>query len=312
MAQERRGSDFDPELVSAFVEMSKATDLWKVVDQESSQRTVLSMRPPASFVSISDSRVEEVCEVIADFTDIKSRHTWDHSHSVASAAVGVGKHLGLGEDEVTRFRRAALVHDLGKVAVPSGILEKQDDLSESEWERFRLHPYYTDRVLARVEQLRPLASEASAHHEWVDGQGYHRQLSGEQIPLGGRVLAVADTYATLSKRRGDPADPEDVLQEMRPLVGTRLDPMSFEAFSASLSGAPLPRPSSRQRPGNLTEREVELLGELAKGLSNKQIGRSLFISDKTVEHHLENIYNKLGISTRTSAVVFAVQNGLVT
>ena len=107
-----------------------------------------------------------------------------------------------------------------------------------------------------MEQLRPLASEASAHHEWVDGQGYHRQLSGEQIPLGGRVLAVADTYATLSKRRGDPADPEDVLQEMRPLVGTRLDPMCFEAFSASLSGAPLPRPSSRQRPGNLTVVDV--------------------------------------------------------
>ena len=313
VAKQRGGKDFDPVLASTLLELSARDDFWRPLQLESAQQTILGMKPPSTFDSLSDGQVETFCEVVADFTDIRSQQTWSHSQVVATIVVGIGRQIGLGQEELTGLRRAALVHDLGKAALPFGIVEKEDDLSEGEWERFRLHPYYTDRILSRVEQLKPLVPVAAAHHEWANGQGYHRQLSGEQIPLGGRILAVADTYAILSKR-ADPADPEDVLQEMRFLVGTHLDGDCFEALVASLSGAPPPVTSTprRQRPGNLSEREMELLRELAKGLGNKQIARNLVISEKTVEHHLENIYNKLGISSRTSAVVFAVQNGIVT
>jgi HD-GYP domain-containing protein (c-di-GMP phosphodiesterase class II) len=87
---------------------------------------------------------------------------------------------------VTELSRAALVHDLGKVAVPSAVLQKNGDLSDSEREEFRQHSYYTERILSRVDRLSPLASEAGSHHEWLNGHGYHRELLGEQIPMGGR------------------------------------------------------------------------------------------------------------------------------
>ena len=311
VAGERRGTDFDPELVGAFLSLSDRPEFWHVLEQDSVQTEVLAMKPPSRFDRVSDGQVETVCEVIADFTDIASQHSWNPSQIVADLAVGIARQLGLRDEEVTRLRRVALVHDIGKVAVPSATLQKQERLSESEWEVFRLHPYYTERVLSRVGSLSSLAHEAAAHHESLDGQGYHRRLAGEQIPLGGRIMALADTFAVLS-RQTPGVETDETLQQLGPMVGPQLDPMCFEALVASLDGA---RPSRaarrRQRPGNLTEREAELLRELAKGLSNKQIANSLVISQKTVEHHLENIYNKLGISSRTSAVVFAVQNGIV-
>ena len=311
LARKRSGSEFDPELVSVFVELSQRADFWTVIEQESVQRTVMAMKPSAHFDRVSDAQVETVCEVVADFTDISARHSWNHSQVVAEVAVGIGRHLGLAAENVIRLRRAALVHDLGKVAVPSGILQKQEKLSEGEWEAFRLHPYYTERVLSRVDKLSSLAPEAAAHHESINGDGYHRQLKGEQIPLGGRILAVADTYAVISKGQDQPPDPEGVLQKMRTMAGSQLDAMCFEGLVASLGSVPARRTPKVQRPGNLSEREVEVLRELAKGLSNKQIGDALFISDKTVERHFDHIYDKLGVSTRTSAVVFGVQNGIV-
>jgi DNA-binding NarL/FixJ family response regulator len=149
----------------------------------------------------------------------------------------------------------------------------------------------------------------------MDGSGYHRQLKEEQITMGQRVLAVADSYVTLAKQQGNFADPQDVLQEMEAYVGTRFDPDCYAGLVAYLQGGPgfsYQRASSGTRvTRTLSEREVEVLREVAKGLRNREIARSLVISEKTVERHLENIYNKLDVTSRTSAVVYAVQNGLV-
>ena len=181
-------------------------------------------------------------------------------------------------------------------------------------------PNYTQRVLERVEPLQELAPAAAAAHEWINGQGYHQQLIGEQIPLNGRILAVADTYAQLTQQQGDQVEPADALRKMRPLVGTQFDGSCYEALAASLTSAYhvkriVPRrrqlgdPSLRSGQA-LTEREAELLRLLAQGQSNPQIAKTLVISRKTVEHHLEHIYNKIGVTCRTSAVVYAVQHGI--
>jgi HD-GYP domain-containing protein (c-di-GMP phosphodiesterase class II) len=111
--------------------------------------------------------LDNVCEVIADYVDIKSSATWGHSRAVADTAAGIGNHLGLAAETVVRLRRAALVHDLGKVTVPCNALEKQEKLSTDEWERLRLHPYYTEPILLRVEGFQDLALEAGAHQERV-------------------------------------------------------------------------------------------------------------------------------------------------
>ena len=173
-------------------------------------------------------------------------------------------------------------------------------------------PNYTQRVLERVEPLHELAPAAATAHEWINGQGYHRQLIGEQIPLNGRILAVADTYAQLTQQLGDKLEPEEALRKMRLSVGTQFDESCYDALAASLTSAHPVKRTVRERRGlsELTEREAEVLRLLAQGQSNPQIAKALVISRKTVEHHLERIYYKIGVTCRTSAVVYAVQHGI--
>ena len=312
LAQEQSGARFDPEVVDAFLTLEKQADFWQTLEHEPTKLVILAMKPPTSADRMMADQIEVVCEALADFVDIKTYESWNHSRIVAEVAVGMGSYLGLGGAEQTRLRFAALVHDIGNVAIPLRILEKGDNRSASEWEYYRLHSYYTQRVLERVEPLQELAPAAAAAHEWINGQGYHRQLTGEQIPLHGRVLAVADTYAQLTQQQGDQVEPADALRKMRPLVGTQFDGSCYEALAASLTSAYhvkriVPR---RRQLGDLTEREAELLRLLAQGQSNPQIAKTLVISRKTVEHHLEHIYNKIGVTCRTSAVVYAVQHGI--
>jgi HD-GYP domain-containing protein (c-di-GMP phosphodiesterase class II) len=231
---------------------------------------------------------------------------------VAEVAVGIGTALGLDAGELSRLRCAALVHDVGKVAVPVDILVKGGRRSESEWETYRLHPYYTQRILERVNAFQDLAQAAAAHHEWFNGQGYHRQLRGEQIPLHGRVLAVANAYTRLVQKV-DEEDSAGPLRQMRARVGVQFDPLCYEALVASVTAqgklGTLPcRPS---RVGDLTEREVEVLCLLAQGCNTPQIAHRLNISKKTVEHHITHIYAKIGVTCRTAAAVYAVQQGIV-
>jgi len=312
MAREKRGTRFDPEIVDAFLVLAEQSDFWKIFEHESCQDVILAMRPPTSADHFMADQTEDVCEALADLVDIKTRETWHHSRLVADLAVSIGDRLELSAAEQTKLRCAALVHDVGKVAIPYGILAKGDHRSKSEWETYYLHPYYTYRILEQVSPLQELATVAAAHHEWINGQGYHRQLSGEQIPLHGRILAVANAYARYMQQ-GNSVDSSEALNRMRSLLDLQFDRSCYDALVVSLTNGYFTKStaSKRQQLGNLTEREAEVLRLLAQGKSNPQIARTLSISRKTVEHHLTHIYNKIGVSCRTAAVVYAVQQGLV-
>jgi DNA-binding CsgD family transcriptional regulator len=162
-------------------------------------------------------------------------------------------------------------------------------------------------VLARVAPLRDLADDAGSHHEQPDGLGYPRGLIAERLSPGARALGVADVYVELSSRHpGD--DPGRVLALMQPLAGRQLDGACIDALRASVSMA---LPARRPKTGDLlTDREVEVIRLVAQGMTNREVGRALVISDKTVEHHVEHVLNKLGVTSRTAAVVYAVQHGL--
>jgi HD-GYP domain-containing protein (c-di-GMP phosphodiesterase class II)/DNA-binding CsgD family transcriptional regulator len=313
LAQEKRATRFDPEGVDAFLALAQRADFWSIFEEQSTQEALLARRPPTRAGHAQEDQAELVCEALADFIDLKTRETWHHSRVVAEVAVGIGACLGLGSRELTMLRRAALVHDIGKVAVPIAILAKGEQRSSSEWEIYRLHSYYTQRILERVNAFQELAQAAAAHHEWMNGQGYHRQLCGEQIPLHGRILAVANTYARLVQQQGDKKDSTDTLLKMGSRVGTQFDRSCYNALVTLLTGAcSFGNDAFRPRKvGSLTEREVEVLCLLAQGCNTPQIARSLAISKKTVEHHLSHIYNKIGVTCRTAAVVYAVQQGLV-
>lgn len=313
LAQEKRGSRFDPEGVDAFLALTQQADFWSTFEERSTQEALLARRPATTADRALEGQSERVCEVLGDFIDLKTRETWHHSRTVAEVAGKIGSYLGLDANELCKLRCAALVHDVGKVAVPTAILTKGEARSFSEWEAYRLHPYYTQRILERVKALQDLAPAAAGHHEWMNGQGYHRQLSGIQIPLHGRILAVANTYARLVHQQEGQKDPAAVLRKMRSQVGTQFDRVCYDALAASVTGADDlgSTPLRSRKVGNLTEREVEVLCLLAQGQHTPQIAQTLNISKKTVEHHLAHIYNKIGVTCQTAAVVYAVQQGFV-
>ncbi len=200
------------------------------------------------------------------------------------------------------IRRAGLLHDIGRVGVSSGIWEKPGPLSEREWERVRMHPYYTERVLARPPALARLGALASLHHERLDGSGYHRGVPASMLSPAARILAAADVYhAMIEPRPYRPArTPEAAAEELRREV--RAGQLDSEAASGVLAAAGhRVRSTRRALVAGLSEREVEVLRLIARGHSKKQIGGLLTISQKTVDHHIQHIYNKINVSTRAAA-----------
>jgi HD-GYP domain-containing protein (c-di-GMP phosphodiesterase class II) len=313
LAQRKRATRFDPEGVDAILALTQRADFWSDFEEQSTQEVLLARRPSTLADHTQEHQIEQVCEVLADLVDLKTRETWHHSRTVAEVAEGIGICLGLNANELKRLRCAALVHDIGKVAIPLSIVAKGERRTSSEWESYRLHTYYTQRILERVNAFRELAQAAAAHHEWMNGQGYHRQLCREQIPFHGRILAVANTYAWLVKQQGHQEDSAEALRKMSSQVGVQFDSLCYDALVASLAGENTQGkvPLGARKARDLTGREVEVLCLLAQGCNNPQIARRLDISRKTVEHHLSHIYNKIGVTCRTAAVVYAVQQGLV-
>ena len=203
------------------------------------------------------------------------------------------------------------MHDLGRLGVPNTIWDKPGPLSHAETERVRLHPYYTERMLACSAALAPLAAIAVQHHERMDGSGYPRGLSGAAVSPAGRLLAAADFYqARTEPRPHRPAYPADAAASaLRAEVSAgRLD---GEAAAAVLGAAGHRVARGAARPDGLTSREIEVLRLLAQGLSNREIAVRLVISAKTASHHVEHIYAKTGTANRARASLYAARHGLI-
>ena len=319
LAEERRGKAFDPTVVDAFLSIASDDTLWETLEQESVWVLVLALEPPSPYQYLKEEKLEDVALAFADFADLKSFYSSGHSRRVGDLAERMATQMRLPKAEVSAIRRAGLMHDLGLVAVPSFTLQKpHSQLSPVEWERLRLHPYHAERILARVPVLAPIVPLIAAHHERLDGRGYYRGLSGSQIPLGARMIAVADRFDDLTNDTPDePAvDEEAALQRMSDEVGHALCPDAFGALAEELraSGAtsvPRRKPRSPAWPAGLTDREVEIMRLLVKGLSRPEMAKQLVVSEHTVRSHLEHIYSKVGVSTRVGAALFAVEHDLL-
>lgn len=308
-ARRRASRALDPGVVDVLcrdagtvLDVLAAPSLWDaVLAAEPGRPRVL---PPA--------HLDDATAVFADFTDLKSVYTHGHSRQVASIASDAARRYGLGETDVAAVQRAGLVHDLGRVAVSSSVWEKAGPLGEGEREQVRLHPYYTERILARATPLAPLASLAGAHHERLDGSGYHRGSSGAVLPPAARILAAADIYQALTAPRPHrpPHSPEQAAGVLREEV--RRGHLDGEVAGAVLAAAGhRVRSARRSYPAGLSEREVEVLRLIAQGHTNRQMAGSLAITESTVHHHVQHIYDKLGVSTRAAATLFALQHDLV-
>ena len=211
---------------------------------------------------------------------------------------------------MTLLRRAGYVHDIGRIAVSSGIWGRERPLRPDEWERVRMHPYYTHQVLDRSPFLRSLNDVATTHHERLDGSGYYRGLPGPTLSVPARILAAADTYHAKTERRPhrEALTPQEAATHLR--RRRRRGGWTPRRSSQSWRRLGSRQPAHAATP-RLTAREVEILGEVALGGSMREIARALSISPKTVDGHLQRIYPKIGVSTRSGATLYAIDHGLI-
>lgn len=308
VARERRGTQFDPNVVDELA--AGAPEILAGLDEDLDWVSLLAAEPPLR-AHLTEAELDSALEALGDFTDLRSPNFAGHSRGVAALAAEAARLTGLPEADVADVRRAGFVHDLGRSGIPASIWDKPGPLNGPEWERVRLHAYYTERMLSRPPALARLGALASCHHERVDGSGYHRGLSGPVLTAGARILACADTFHAMTEPRAHrPAlTPREAASELR--AGVRAGRFGEEAADAVLAAAGQRAGKRRAGPAGLTPREVEVLTLLARGASNRQMARTLGISPKTVATHVERIYTKIDVQTRSTATLFAMRHGLL-
>ena len=308
VARRRRGTQFDPALVDRLCRepgrmlsgLEAATSWDELIDAE-----------PALRPALTEEQLQQALGAIADLADLKSPYTTGHSRGVAELVGAAAGRCGLPAGQAAELRSAAWLHDLGRLGVSSAIWDKPGPLSEAEFERVRLYPYFTQRMFSRSARLAPLAEIAGQHLERLDGSGYPRGLSGAALSPAVRLLAAADVYQALLEPRAhrpeySPAGAADVLA-----AEVRAGRLDGDAVHAVLGAAGHRLARRRERPAGLTAREAEVLALAAQGHSSKEIAGRLVISPKTVGNHIEHIYLKTGCSSRAEASLYAMQHGLL-
>jgi HD-GYP domain-containing protein (c-di-GMP phosphodiesterase class II) len=309
MVRRRSGGAYDPWIVDCF--RQHASKLLARTETESIWRLVLDAEPGPR-PHLSGDAFDTALRAMADFIDLKTPYTGNHSSGVATLAAAAATWGKLPARDVVAVRRAGLLHDIGRVGIAAGLWIKPGPFSEEEWERVRLHPYYTERVLGRSEVFKPLGALAALPHERLDGSGYHRGLPAALLPPTARILAAADVYHAMTEPRPHrPAlAPDRAAEELRGEV--RAGRLDGDAATAVLAAAGHRTPAVRRdRLAGLTDREVDVLRLLARGLSNRRMAAQLTVSQKTVDNHVQHIYEKIAVSTRAGATLFALQHDLL-
>ncbi len=242
MVRDRRGRWFDPDLADAFLAIPDGDPIWLELDEALEPTTVAHLDPGVTIRTASDEDLDRISAAFADVIDAKSPYTFNHSTGVADYAVAIGRVMGVPVHEITKLRRAGLLHDIGKLGVSNSILDKPAKLTDDEFAAVRLHPQFTEEILSRVSAFSQIAFAAGAHHERIDGGGYHRGLPGSRLPVAARILAVADVYEAMSAdrpyRAGMPV--EKILGIMRDDVGTAFCGEVVEALHIVLGRASAP------------------------------------------------------------------------
>lgn len=235
MARQRNGRWFDPRLVQAALSFEHDHTFWGV-HAEMVYNPYIKPDVPDFTRRVQAFDVDRVCEAFAMVVDAKSTFTGDHSRRVADYAVRVARLLGWDAELVQRIYWAGLLHDIGKLGVPTAILEKPAKLTDEEFALIRKHPEYTYDILRGIRSFEWIAEVAGAHHERLDGRGYWRGLTAEQLTPPMRLLAVADVFDALrADRPYRPALPlEQVFNIMERESGTALDGDLVQALKAAV------------------------------------------------------------------------------
>jgi HD-GYP domain-containing protein (c-di-GMP phosphodiesterase class II) len=303
----RSGGQLDPIMCSAFLE--HADELLAPLEVPDLLAATLALEPPPR-LSVSPDAHERVSTAFALFADLKGRFLLGHSTHVATLAGRAAELCGYPEQDCKAVRISGLLMDIGRVGVSSTIWDRPDHLRPVEWERVRLHSYWTERILSRCPGVERLAPFAGAHHERLDGSGYHRSARAMELSAGQRLLAAADVFAALTEARPHRAPHSSTEAATALEAEVSAGRIDAAAAGAVIEAAGLPRRRTSW-PNDLTDREVDVLRVLARGLSNREIADVLVVSPRTVQHHLASVYDKIGMRSRAGAAVFAIEHGLI-
>jgi HD-GYP domain-containing protein (c-di-GMP phosphodiesterase class II) len=305
VAKLRSGGQFDPRVVSTLLETPEQI----IAGLGEDDFTLFQAAEPSEPIRIPLGELRKVAEAYADFVDVKSTYYYGHSRKVAGLAFRAAVARGDAESGCDTVFNAALLHDLGKAALPNGILEKSTPLTR--YEEMQLHSlsYHTEQILALTPAFDPIRDMACSVEERSDGSGFHRHIRlGEGAPA---LIAVSNLYdeltRTLPSREAlaPGAAAETVLAEVHagriPREAARLV-LDCAGHDRGISRAALP--------DGLTPREAEVLRHLARGKTTKEIAQALSVAPKTVDNQTQSIYRKIGTSSRAAAAIYAMENGI--
>jgi HD-GYP domain-containing protein (c-di-GMP phosphodiesterase class II) len=307
MVRARRGGQFDPQIADTFIDDAERIlagpsigDVWSAALHEAPDRGK----------RVDGAELDALLEALGDFVDLKCPFTLGHSRAVGTLAADAVTAAGLDAATATVVRRAGHVHDLGRIGVSNQIWSKPAALTSAEFERMRLHPYLTVRILSRVNGLEQVAALAGKHHECLDGSGYPHSLTAPALSLPDRILAAAVCYQSALEPRPYRAalSAPDAARRLHTRV--RAGELDSAAVEAVLHAADHDHRASTPKSARLTPRELDVLRLVAAGASNKEIAETLVISAKTARNHVERTYAKIGVSNRVGASIYALQHGL--
>jgi HD-GYP domain-containing protein (c-di-GMP phosphodiesterase class II) len=228
VAERRSGTWFDPDLVTALGALRRDSAFWASLAEPDLTR----WEPEDRVITVDDDQLLGIASAFAAIVDAKSPWTYFHSDRTSMIATNMGAALGFGAEALGDLARVALLHDVGKLAVSSRILDKPTALTNAEFARVKEHPLFTQWVLERVSVFEEVAAVAAAHHERLDGSGYPRGLHGDDLTLPMRVLAIADVYEALTAERPyrRALTEEEALDIIRRDVPRRLDGDAYDVL----------------------------------------------------------------------------------
>lgn len=238
--RQRSGAWFDPRLVQAFESVADDDAFWAMLAAPEIDAAILALEPAAHIVDLDDDYLDDIAAAFGQVVDSKSPYTSGHSVRVALYTDLIAEEMGLSAERRRWLKRGALLHDVGKLGVSNSVLDKPGKLDDEEWEAVKAHAMYTETILARIAAFSELAVVAAAHHERLDGKGYPRGLSAEQICLETRIITTADIFDAITAERpyrGAIPIPR-TLEMMAENLGTAIDERCFAALKRSLDRLP--------------------------------------------------------------------------
>ncbi|GAA0781828.1 HD-GYP domain-containing protein [Roseibium denhamense] len=230
--QNRSGSWFDPDLVAAAKTVTASPDFWTTLHSDNLETIVYGLEPAQNVRFADDALLDDIAHGFASVIDSKSPFTAGHSERVMLYTDMIAEEIGYSDYDRQLLRRAALLHDIGKLGVSNSILDKPGKLDEDEWDSVRLHPVYSHEILCRIDAFSDLASIGRGHHEKLDGRGYPDGLTASRLPMETRIVTMADIFDALTAERPyrGPMPLAKALGILESDTGSSLDPACLSAL----------------------------------------------------------------------------------